>query len=252
MARTRPYAIVLIFIMATIITPTPDILTLIAMGLPMCLLYESCIWIAWFMERRRSRSAVGRSRTNPERMKVRGQHFRTIWLKPDDECVVQLIDQRFLPQRFTIEEVSTVEQRETAIREMHVRGAGLIGASAGYGMYLAAIEAARLPAVAGFDQHLAGTAAQLRATRPTAVNLSWAVDRQLKNIAEGKTAEEKIALALRTARLIAEEDEEHCRMIGQHGLNLIGQIARTKVGKPINVLTHCNAGWLAFVDYGSD
>ncbi len=180
-----------------------------------------------------------------------GQYFRTIWLKPEDEAVVQLIDQRFLPHRFVIEELGTFEQMVTAIREMHVRGAGLIGASAGYGMYLAAMEAAARPAVAGFDQHLASAAAQLKATRPTAVNLSWAVERQLKNIAEGKTAEEKIAVALRTARLIAEEDEEHCRMIGQHGLKLIEQIARTKAGKPINVLTHCNAGWLAFVDYGS-
>ena len=184
-------------------------------------------------------------------MKVGGQHFRTIWLKTDDECVVQLIDQRFLPHRFTIEEVSTVEEMVTAIREMHVRGAGLIGASAGYGMYLATIEAAKRPGVAEFDQHLASAAAQLKATRPTAVNLSWAVGRQLENIADGKTAEEKIALALRTAKLIADEDEEHCRMIGQHGLNLIQQIARKKAGKPINVLTHCNAGWLAFVDYGS-
>src|SRR6184192_4754271 len=169
----------------------------------------------------------------------------------ENECVVQLIDQRFLPHRFVIEEVNTVERMATALREMHVRGAGLIGASAGYGMYLAAIEAATRPAVAGFDQYLASAAAQLKATRPTAVNLSWAIDRQLKNIAQGKTAEEKIALALRTARLIAEEDEEHCRMIGQHGLNLIQQIARKKAGKPVNVLTHCNAGWLAFVDYGS-
>jgi methylthioribose-1-phosphate isomerase len=181
-------------------------------------------------------------------MKVRGQHFRTIWLKTDDERVVQVIDQRFLPHRFTIEEVSTVEQMVTAIREMHVRGAGLIGASAGYGMYLATIEAA---AGGSFDQHVAGAAAQLKATRPTAVNLSWAVERQLKNIAEGETADEKVALALRTARLIADEDAEHCRMIGQHGLNLIEQMARKKEGKPLNVLTHCNAGWLAFVDYGS-
>jgi methylthioribose-1-phosphate isomerase len=184
-------------------------------------------------------------------VKVGGQHFRTIWLKTENERVVQLIDQRFLPDRFVIEEASTVEQMATAIREMHVRGAGLIGASAGYGMYLATIEAAARPAVAGFDQHLASAAAQLKATRPTAVNLSGAVERQLKNIAEGKTAEEKVALALRTARLIAEEDEEHCRMIGQHGLHLIQEIARKKAGKPVNVLTHCNAGWLAFVDYGS-
>jgi methylthioribose-1-phosphate isomerase len=194
-------------------------------------------------------------------MKVDGQHFRTIWLKPDDETVVQLIDQRFLPHRFVIEEVRTVEQMATAIREMHVRGAGLIGASSGYGMYLAAIEAAARPAAAGVDEQLAGAAAQLKATRPTAVNLSWAVERQLGNIAKGKNATEKVALALRTARSIADEDAEHCRMIGQHGLELIRRIVKKKAGNfatanpsavgPINVLTHCNAGWLAFVDHGS-
>jgi len=118
-------------------------------------------------------------------------------------------------------------------------------------MYLATIEAALHPAVAGFDQHLTSAAAQLKATRPTAVNLSGAVERQLKNIADGKTAKEKVALALRTAKLIAEENEEQCRMIGQHGLHLIQEIAGKKAGKPVNVLTHCNAGWLAFVDYGS-
>jgi methylthioribose-1-phosphate isomerase len=196
-------------------------------------------------------------------MKVDGQHFRTIWLKPDDERVVQLIDQRSLPHRFVIEEVRTVEQMATAIREMHVRGAGLIGASAGYGIYLAAIAAAWLPAAAEFDEELAHAAAQLKATRPTAVNLSWAVERQLKNIAKGKNVTEKVALAVRTARSIADEDAEHCRMIGQHGLELVRQIARKKAGKlltspsrraadgRINVLTHCNAGWLAFVDHGS-
>ena len=181
-------------------------------------------------------------------MKVDGQHFRTIWLKPDDERVVQLIDQRFLPHRFVIEEVRTVEQMATAIREMHVRGAGLIGASAGYGMYLAAIEAAARPEAAEVDEQLAHAAAQLKATRPTAVNLSWAVERQLKNIAEGKDATEKVAIALRTARSIADEDAEHCRMIGQHGLELIRKIAEQKAGERVNVLTHCNAGWLAFVD----
>src|SRR6266849_9138055 len=191
-------------------------------------------------------------------MKVGGQHFRTIWLNPANEQIVQLIDQRFLPHRFVIEDVSTVAQMASAIREMHVRGAGLIGASAGYGMYLATIEAAGSPAVAGFDQRLANAAAQLKATRPTAVNLAWAVERQLTNIAKGKsepdwhkTVQRKVALALATAKAIAAEDEEHCRMIGQHGLDLIEQVARRKNGRPVNVLTHCNAGWLAFVDYGS-
>src|SRR6188472_1445242 len=164
---------------------------------------------------------------------------------------MQLIDQRFLPHGFVIEEVRTVEQMATAIRDMHVRGAGLIGASAGYGMYLAAIEAAARPAAAGVDKQLSDAAVQLKATRPTAVNLSWAVERQLKNIAGGKNATEKVALALHTARSIADEDAEHCRMIGQHGLELIREIAGKKAGRPVNVLTHCNAGWLAFVDYGS-
>src|SRR5712675_3747087 len=136
-------------------------------------------------------------------MKVGGQHFRTIWLHPTNERVVQLIDQRFLPHRFVIEDVSTVEQMADAIREMHVRGAGLIGASAGYGMYLAALEAARRDS---FDEHMTRAAAQLAATRPTAVNLSWAVERQLRHVAAGKTVEKKMALALHNAELIADED----------------------------------------------
>lgn len=161
---------------------------------------------------------------------------------------MQLIDQRFLPYRFAIEDISTVEHMAIAIRDMHVRGAGLIGASAGYGMYLATLEAAKGDS---FDQQLADAAAQLTATRPTAVNLTWAIERQLKSIAEGKTAQDKIDIARQTAKQIAEENEEHCRMIGEHGLPLIEEIARKKNGKPVNVLTHCNAGWLAFVDYGS-
>jgi methylthioribose-1-phosphate isomerase len=184
-------------------------------------------------------------------VKVGGKHFRTIWLKPDDERVVQLIDQRLLPHRFVIEEVRTVEQMATAIREMHIRGAGLIGASAGYGMYLATMAAATDSGATGVHEQLIHGAELLKATRPTAVNLSWAVERQLKNIGEGKDAHEKVALALHTAKLIADEDAEHCRMIGQHGLELVRRIAKKKSGERVNVLTHCNAGWLAFVDYGS-
>jgi len=190
-------------------------------------------------------------------MKVGGQHFRTIWLHPTNERVVQLIDQRFLPHRFVVEEVSTVEQMADAIREMHVRGAGLIGASAGYGMYLAAIEAgpSRTGSISAkeFEARLTEAAERLKATRPTAVNLAWAIERVRAGLAVKQTlaVREKIELALRTARKIAAEDEENCRMIGQHGLNLIEEIGRAKDGKPVNVLTHCNAGWLAFVDYGS-
>src|SRR5437868_2935580 len=136
----------------------------------------------------------------------------------------------------------------TAIRDMHVRGAGLIGVSAGYGMYLAALEAAER---GSFDEHVSSVATQLKATRPTAVNLSWALARQLETIARGNTADEKVALARRTAEQIADDDVEHCRMIGHHGLKLIQSIASKNAGRPVNVLTHCNAGWLAFVDHGS-
>ena len=174
-------------------------------------------------------------------MNVAGRHYRTIWLKPDDERVVQLIDQRALPHRFVVEEVRTVEQMAAAIRDMHVRGAPLIGAAAAYGMYLAML--------AGMEANAA--AELLRATRPTAVNLAWAIERQLSGIATGVTAKESIALARETAEAIADEDAAHCRQIGVHGLELILEVASRKNGQPVNVLTHCNAGWLACVDYGT-
>ncbi len=174
-------------------------------------------------------------------MNVAGQHYRTIWLQPNDDRIVQLIDQRALPHQFVVEEVTTVEQMATAIRDMHVRGAGLIGAAAGYGMYLAMLGGVEATAAAEL----------LRSTRPTAVNLGWALDRQLARIATGATAAEQTALARETAEALADEDAEYCRQIGLHGLALIEQIARRKNGQPVNVLTHCNAGWLAFVDHGS-
>ena len=180
-------------------------------------------------------------------MKVRGQHYRTIWPNEADSRVVQLIDQRFLPHRFVIEEVRTVAEMATAIREMHVRGAGLIGAAAGYGMYLATLEAAG----DSFDENLAAAAEKLKATRPTAVNLAWAIDRQLKAIAAAKSVEDKRQTAFDTARQIADEDAEFCRLIGEHGLPLIRRLSEKKGGAPVNLLTHCNAGWLAFVDHGS-
>ncbi len=161
---------------------------------------------------------------------------------------MRLIDQRWLPHQFVVEEVTSVAQMATAIRDMHVRGAGLIGAAAAYGMYLAALEFAdrAWPALG-----LTDSANLLRATRPTAVNLSWAVEKQLQKIAQGRNVREKIELARENASLIAQEDAEHCRLIGEHGLSLIEAIAQRKPGQPVNVLTHCNAGWLAFVDYGS-
>jgi methylthioribose-1-phosphate isomerase len=171
---------------------------------------------------------------------VRGQHYRTIWPKLGEERVIQLIDQRFLPHRFVVEEVRSVAEMAAAIREMHVRGAGLIGAAAAYGMYLAT-----------FEPDLMAAAEQLKATRPTAVNLAWAIDRQLKSIGAAKSAEGQKRVAFQTAVEIADEDAEYCRRIGEHGVELIRSLSRKKGGAPVNILTHCNAGWLAFVDYGS-
>lgn len=184
-------------------------------------------------------------------MNVHGEHYRTIWLKADDPSVVQIIDQRFLPFQFIIEDLSTVDEVAVAIKDMHVRGAGLIGATAGYGMYVAALSAPRssLPA---FRAGVEAAAAQLKATRPTAVNLMWAVDRQLAAMnAAGNEIEAQIAAAAATAQEIADEDAAFCRRIGEHGVKLIEEIAARKRGAPVNILTHCNAGWLAFVDYGT-
>lgn len=179
-------------------------------------------------------------------MNVQGRHFRTIWNDEVERPCVRIIDQRKLPHRFVIEELTSVQQVAVAIQDMHVRGAGLIGATAGYGMAIAVSTAP-----AEIDAFLRESADILIATRPTAVNLAWAVERQLKEISKAASREEKIEIAWRTAAEIADEDADWCRRIGLHGLELIRTLSRNKGGAPVNVLTHCNAGWLAFVDHGS-
>jgi methylthioribose-1-phosphate isomerase len=181
-------------------------------------------------------------------MKVNGRHYRTIWEHPDRSGVIQIIDQRHLPHQWVIEDIGDVSAMAEAIRDMHVRGAGLIGASAGYGMYLAALQAAEST---DFQASVEASAALLKSTRPTAVNLAWAVDRQLAAMKPVKDVPQKVEMARKTARMIADEDADYCRRIGEHGLALIKELSASKNGEPVNLLTHCNAGWLAFVDYGS-
>jgi methylthioribose-1-phosphate isomerase len=180
-------------------------------------------------------------------MKVNGIHYRTIWPRKDNPQTIEIIDQRYLPHRFIIEELKTVDDFTGAIRDMHVRGAGLIGATAAYGIYCAALHAP--PENSGV--YFAEAARKLVDTRPTAKNLSWAVHRQLTAIAGLTTPEERIRKTYETANRIADEDADFCRRIGEHGLQLIRDISTRKNGEPVNILTHCNAGWLAFVDYGS-
>jgi methylthioribose-1-phosphate isomerase len=182
-------------------------------------------------------------------MKVEGKHYRTIWPKKGNDEIIQIIDQRYLPHKFVIEDLTNVKETARAIKDMHVRGAGLIGATAGYGMYLGALEASNYPS--DFDRRLRQYGELLKSTRPTAVNLQWAVGRQLDEIGKVEGADEKVAVTFETANNIADEDAEYCRRLGQHGVKIIERMSESKNGEPVNILTHCNAGWLAFVDYGS-
>lgn len=191
-------------------------------------------------------------------MLVAGIPHRTVWLEAEEESV-GIIDQRALPFAFTIEIFRSTSDACRAISEMRVRGAGCIGATAGYGLFLAARECweAGLSG-ADFDLALARKSDLLRATRPTAVNLAWALDRVARETRKVSDAAEKVRIARQTANEIADEDAEFCRRIGDHGLDLFREIHAAKVtkavkgqGNTVNVLTHCNAGWLAFVDYGS-
>jgi methylthioribose-1-phosphate isomerase len=183
-------------------------------------------------------------------MNIHGKHYRTIWVDPDRLEVVQVIDQRVLPFEFKILDLTTVDQFAYAIKEMVVRGAGLIGATAAYGMYCAALNAPRHDRRA-FLASIRADGDNLIATRPTAINLAWAVERQWAAVQAVTDIEDMIQIAFTTAQQIADEDADFCRRIGEHGVSLIEAISQKKPGETVNVLTHCNAGWLAFVDYGS-
>jgi methylthioribose-1-phosphate isomerase len=176
-------------------------------------------------------------------MKVDGRDMRTIWLEPDGWSV-GIIDQTALPHQFTTVRLSSVEDVARAIATMQVRGAPLIGATAAYGVALA------LRADAS-DEALERACAMLAATRPTAVNLKWALDEMVAGV-RNRPREERLGAAYRRAAEICEEDVAINQAIGRHGAKLIGAIAAKKrAGQPAQVLTHCNAGWLATVDFGT-
>ncbi|MEM1323395.1 MAG: S-methyl-5-thioribose-1-phosphate isomerase [Bacteroidota bacterium] len=181
-------------------------------------------------------------------MKINGKHYYTIWMEDDDPSTVYIIDQRWLPHRFEVEAIRSTAEMARAIKEMHLRGAPLIGAAAAYGMYLATLEHSGDPIA---ELELLQAAEQLRATRPTAVNLTWALDEQLAALKAARSLEEQRAIARRTAQNIAADSVERCRSIGLHGLPIIEALAAKKPGQPVNILTHCNAGWLACIDYGT-
>ena len=176
-------------------------------------------------------------------MKVDGRHYRSLWWD-DDTGALRIIDQRWLPHDFRIAELRTLDECAVAIRDMWVRGAPLIGATAACAVALRMVTDPS-------DEALDLARKRLFATRPTAVNLRWALDRcrdTLRPLPAGARAEAALALA----HEIADEDVEINRRIGEHGLALIRGLApRKAAGEPVRMLTHCNAGWLATVDWGT-
>jgi len=174
-------------------------------------------------------------------MKIHGKSWRTIW--PEGEGAVGVIDQTKLPHRFETLTLRTLDDTAHAIRAMIVRGAPLIGATAAYGIALAMRGDAS-------DTALEHAHDVLLATRPTAVNLRWALTR-MRDKLRNRPRAERAALAWAEAAAIADEDVATCKAIGEHGLKILNAAAAKKNGAPLNVLTHCNAGWLACVDWGT-
>jgi len=176
-------------------------------------------------------------------MKVNGTPYRSLWWD-EAKAALQIIDQRWLPHAFRIQQVDTMQGFCDAIVEMRVRGAPLIGATAAYGMALAMAQDAS-------DANMNAAYDRLNATRPTAINLRWALDRCRAALLPLPEAE-RAAAALALAHEISDEDVEINRRIGEHGLALIREIAARKpAGEPVRLLTHCNAGWIATVDWGT-
>jgi methylthioribose-1-phosphate isomerase len=176
-------------------------------------------------------------------MKVDGRHIRSIWLEPDGHTV-SAIDQRRLPHQFVVEQLASCEAAADAIRSMLVRGAPLIGATAAFGMALAM-------RADSSNAALEQAYKTLIATRPTAINLKWALD-EMRSLLRPLPPSGRTAVAYSRAAEISEEDIAINKGIGRHGLGLIEAIAaKKKPGERVNVLTHCNAGWLATVDWGT-
>jgi len=175
-------------------------------------------------------------------MRIEGKAFTTIWAE-DDLARVNIIDQTRLPHRFEIVQIATVAEAARAISDMQVRGAPLIGVTAAYGVAFAM-------RAEPSDGNLDAACSFLQATRPTAVNLQWALGSMRQRLSVLPTAERAPA-AFAHAAAIAKDDILLCEAIGGHGLGLIEAVAARKAGGPVNILTHCNAGWLATVDWGT-
>ncbi|MCX6254402.1 MAG: S-methyl-5-thioribose-1-phosphate isomerase [Bacteroidia bacterium] len=181
-------------------------------------------------------------------MKIGNQNYQSIWLDESDHAIVRVIDQQKLPFFFETKELRSVDDIFSAIEDMTVRGAPLIGAAGAFGIYLATLE---INSQTNIREHLSNAARYLISCRPTAINLSWAVNYVMEKLNKNLSSKSLSEIALGAAIEICEKEKENCRQIGNHGLKLIKSISKKKKGEPVNILTHCNAGWLACVDYGT-
>ena len=172
-------------------------------------------------------------------MRIEGKEYRTIWFENN---VVKIIDQTKLPHQIAIKELKTVNDAINAIKVMEVRGAPLIGATAAYGLALAVQEN-------NDPEFIKKSAKELIQSRPTAINLKWAVDRMIKKLT-GINSDQLLSIALNEAKEICDEDEKFCENIGINGLKIIEEIYNKKKDT-VNILTHCNAGWLATINWGT-
>ena len=178
-------------------------------------------------------------------MRIGDKHYRAIWME-EDPGVVRVIDQRHLPFEFAIVDLRNAEDAYTAIADMVVRGAPLIGACAAYGLYLASYKSSEL----NWCEEVQEAGSRLKSARPTAVNLSYAVDLLLEKVVCAGSRASMIKELFHLAHRFTEDEVLRCKRIGEHGLSLISEIHQ-KTKKPVQILTHCNAGWLACVDYGT-
>ena len=172
-------------------------------------------------------------------MRIEGKEYRTIWFENN---IVNIIDQTKLPHKFIIKNLKTVKDSINAIKNMEVRGAPLIGATAAYGIVLAILEK-------NDQSFLQKSSEDLINSRPTAINLKWAVDRMIKKIT-GVNSDKIFDIAVKEAKKICDEDISFCKNIGLNGLKIIEQIYNKKK-ETVNILTHCNAGWLATIEWGT-
>jgi methylthioribose-1-phosphate isomerase len=185
-------------------------------------------------------------------MKINTIPHHSIWLNPDSRSV-SIIDQRLLPHQFQIENITTCKEMFRAIKEMYVRGAPLIGVSAAYGLYLASLEITDVQGKTNIKvkERIYERARYLESSRPTAVNLHLAIEEQLKHFEHLSEIKDIQAALLNGANEIKDQELERSRLIGVHGFELLKTLYQEHSDRPLNIMTHCNAGWIACVDFGT-